>query len=203
MNFYSIAESWQVATKTFSEQAKLNSKELENEKSYPDHWKDCFDVVSRLKCKTFLDIGCGAGGIFRLFKKSNLEIDYKGFDYSPEAIKIALEYGHIKNFFQYDFWQLNVNLITPFDLLYAGALFDVMPDGDKAIEYLLSLQPKWILIGRPRFTDKRSYNESYIAYDSVKTVKHYHNIRWFQNTLESFKYKSFPLRNSLLLGYNG
>ncbi len=203
MNYSSIAESWQVATKTFSEQADLNTKELESEANYPDHWIDCLNVVNQLKVTTFLDIGSGAGAIYRLFAKNNLKIQYKGFDYSPEAVKIASSYGDKANFFQYDFWKLNINLIAPFDLLYAGALFDVMRDGDHAIEFLLSLQPKWLLIGRPTFTEKESYDEEYIAYDSVETVKHHHNTRWFEKSLNYFKYRSFPLRNSILLGFNG
>ena len=60
--------------------------------------------------------------------------------------------------------ELTKEYVSKFDLLHLGALLDVLQNGDEALEKILSLSPKNILLGRMKLTDEKSYCMTYQAY---------------------------------------
>jgi trans-aconitate methyltransferase len=182
----------------FNKQLILNIKELDN---YPDHWKDFIQLISPIKnnITSILDIGCGCGTFYELCKRHFSNFKYTGVDYSDEAIQLAKKYWKYNNFFQYDFWSLTPEYISLFDLIHCGALFDVLPNGDIALEKLLSFKPNKILIGRINITNKDSFFTEYLAYDSIQTYQYYHNINKLNDLFIKYNYNITIINTSILL----
>ena len=74
-----------------------------------------------------------------------------------------------------DYKQLTNSYLSNFDLIHMGALLDVLDNGDEALEYILSLSPKNILVGRMKITNEESYYTTYKAYDEITTCAYYHS----------------------------
>ena len=55
-------------------------------------------------------------------------------------------------------------------------MLDVISISDENLEYLVSLGFKHLLLGRVKFTEKKSYYDEYVVYDKIRTVAYYHNI---------------------------
>lgn len=169
-----LDKSWSEASNDFYDQLEGNIKEL-NSSKYPIHWLDILDAVDDVKCKSFLDVGCGVGGVFGLLKSNRKNVSYTGVDYAPAAISIAKKHWNHKNFQVMNFWDLSKEYLNQFDLIYAGALLDVLPNGDEGLDFILSLSAKKILLGRMEFTDQKSHYKEYTAYRSIKTCQFLHN----------------------------
>lgn len=190
--------TWKNQT-VFEKQLSLNLKELE---LYPQHWIDFINLISTQKISTILDIGCGCGIYYHLCKIHFPEIIYTGIDYSVDAIKLAKKQWKYDKFFECDFWSLTHNYVSLFDMVHCGALFDVLPNADSAIEHLLKLSPKKIIIGRIKFTNKNSYYEEYLAYDLIPTYAYYHNDQILNKLFAKYNYSVSIINNTLLLNKN-
>ena len=163
-------DSWKQSKFTFEQQLQRNIYELNT--NYPPHWIHFIAVVeSYSDVKRVVDVGCGAGVYHNLCEK--LKIDYIGYDYSPDAIQLA-ESTWGGNFNCLNYKDLTQDDILDTDIIVANALFDVLPDGNEALETLLKLKPKRLLAQRVRLTNSKSYSEEYAAYD-IMTYKFFHN----------------------------
>ena len=80
-----------------------------------------------------------------------------------------------------------------------GALLDVLDNGDEALEYILSLSPKNILIGRMKITDKNSYYTTYKAYDEITTCAYYHSKNNFLHLCEKYDYSIHNINDNFYL----
>jgi trans-aconitate methyltransferase len=153
--------------------------------SYPPHWINFISVVeSSPDIKRVVDVGCGAGVYHNLCEK--LKVEYVGYDYSRDAIEIA-ESTWGGNFNCLDYKDLTEEHILDTDLVVANALFDVLPNGNEALETLLKLKPKRLLAQRVRLTENDSYFEEYSAYD-IMTYKFFHDSDELFGTIKANNY---------------
>jgi hypothetical protein len=127
------------------------------------------------------------------------DIKYVGIDYADNAVSIAKSAWNHNGFIQKDLFQLNSCDVKQFDLLYLGAVFDVLPNGDKALEHILSLTPNNIAIGRMRLTSDPSYFKEYIAYDELLTCKYFHNVNKFVYLCQKYQYTINSIGDTQLL----
>ena len=140
-------DSWK-NKKVFEKQLATNRFELDG--NPPPHWEDFEFALNFLTgqhdATSLLDVGCGAGVYKELCNKINPNIKYVGMDYSEEAVKIAREeFGD--HFYCGDYKDLTKEDAQKFDILHAGALLDMLPKGDEALEFFLSLGFKYVLFG--------------------------------------------------------
>ena len=176
-------DSWKQSRSTFEQQLERNMYELNT--SYPPHWINFISVVeSSPDIKRVVDVGCGAGVYHNLCEK--LKVEYVGYDYSRDAIEIA-ESTWGGNFNCLDYKDLTEEHILDTDLVVANALFDVLPNGNEALETLLKLKPKRLLAQRVRLTQNDSYFEEYSAYD-IMTYKFFHDSDELFGTIKANNY---------------
>lgn len=171
-------QSWK-NREVFEDQLALNKKELEG--PYPEHWnefirtiKNHFNGHKKIETK-LLDIGCGVGAFSELCHKELMNVTYTGVDYSEDAIEFAKATWEHGSFEVKDYKDLTREYISQFDVIHAGAFLDVLPNGDEVLDFLLSLDPKALVIGRMILTDKPSYVTTYQAYDKITTYSYHHN----------------------------
>ena len=176
-------DSWKQSRSTFEQQLERNMYELNT--SYPPHWINFISVVeSSPDIKRVVDVGCGAGVYHNLCEK--LKVEYVGYDYSRDAIEIA-ESTWGGNFNCLDYKDLTEEHILDTDLVVANALFDVLPNGNEALQTLLKLKPKRLLAQRVRLTENDSYFEEYSAYD-IMTYKFFHDSDELFRTIKANNY---------------
>jgi hypothetical protein len=120
-------------------------------------------------------------------------------DYSQEAINLAIKYWSYNGFIVKDYLFLTKEFISDFDLIHLGALLDVLPNGDEALEFILSLKPRNVLIGRMKLTNESSFYETYTAYDEIKTYAYYHNRSNFIELCEKYGYEIMNIENNFYL----
>lgn len=193
-----VINSWK-NSKVFEKQLQLNLNELINNNTYPSHWHAFISFIKEIKPKTLLDIGCGCGAFYELCSREFNEIVYTGHDYSKEAIDLAIKKWGYTGFFVKDYLSLTKKEITKFDVIHLGALLDVLPNGDEALEFILSLEPKKVIIGRMKITEKPSYYETYTAYDEITTYAYYHNKENFLNICNKHGYLIINIDNNFYL----
>ena len=187
----------------FQEQLSLNCKELSSPPfTYPEHWIIFIKFLKKFKTLSLLDIGCGCGAYYELCKRHVDEIDYTGIDYAKEAIDLAKKTWKYENFIVKNYKSLTQEYIKQFDLIHMGAMLDVLPNGDEALEFIMSLTPKAILIGRMKFTDKDSYYTVYKAYDKIDTYAYYHNKEKFLKLCLKYNYNKYQIENNFYLTRN-
>lgn len=170
----------------FDKQLKLNVKELNG--SYPNHWLTNIELLLLANPSSILDVGCGCGAFYEVCKQELPELKYFGIDYSSEAIELATQtWG--KHFEVLDYKELTNEYVSKYDVVYLSALLDVLPNGDEAFEFILSLDAKQLLISRVKLTSEASKYEEYTAYDSITTYAYYHNIDKFFATIKAYNYE--------------
>jgi len=182
----------------FEQQLKLNLTQISSPSSYPEHWNVFLTYLKEITPQNVLDIGCGVGIFYKLLQNHNPNIQYTGVDYSIEAINIAKQQWGVDCFFKKDLWDLNKDWISQFDLLYLGALLDVLPNGNEALEFILSLEPQNILIGRMEIEENDSVTE-YEAYNLIKTYKYKHSWNTVKNIINKYNYSYSYYENTLYL----
>jgi len=193
-----LKNAWK-ETKAFSKQLRLNLKQLENESEYPRHWDIFLYLIKKIQPKSILDIGCGSGSYYMLCQKEFKDIKYQGIDFSENAIKVAKNQWSETNFFVKNLFDLTKEYVSNYDLIHVGALLDVLPNGDEALEKLLDLNAKNIIIGRAELTEKESYYEQYIAYDEISTCRFYHNKKFFIEKCQTNMYEVYQFENNFYL----
>jgi trans-aconitate methyltransferase len=176
----------------FKKQLELNLRELGNSDSstqnYPAHWYSFINLIDEFSPESILDVGCGAGSYFKLCARHFKNIKYTGVDYSEGAIQIAKDTWPEGEFLVKDFWDLTKEFVKNYDVIFAGALLGVMPDADKALDFLLNLDAKNIFISRVELTNSDNYYREYKAYDELPTCEFFHNIDEFNDVIQSHNY---------------
>ena len=163
-------DSWKNSSAAFDSQLRRNMSELQG--SFPPHWENFLRVIQLEDGpKRVVDVGCGAGAYS--FLCANNGLDYIGYDYSEYAVSLAEKSWGLK-FEVSNYEDLTSSIAREGDMLVANALCDVMPDGNKCLNHLLSLGFKDLLIQRVRITEGQSHFLEYQAYD-IMTYEFYHN----------------------------
>lgn len=182
----------------FEQQLQLNLSQISSPNNYPEHWIIFLEYLKEISPQSVLDVGCGAGVFYQLLQNYNSNIKYTGVDYSKEAIDLAKQQWEVDCFLEKDLWDLDKNWISQFDLLHLGALLDVLPNGDEALEFILSLEPQHILIGRMDIEENSSVNE-YKAYNLITTYKYKHGWDTILNLIQKYNYQYSFYKNNLYL----
>ena len=176
----------------FDKQLSLNRSQLLSVLSYPPHWSELIRMFNMFQPKTVLDIGCGVGATYRIISQHFPQIKYEGFDYSEDAINIAKkEWKNPNCFFVQNLWELTAEFIQQYECVLENAVLDVMPDGGKAMAFLLNLKPRNLYLQRLQFTDQPSHYREYRAYDEIDTCQYYHNYDDFLQLIDNYDYQIF------------
>jgi len=170
---YNSIDSWKNKN-VFEKQYALNYKQLAD--NYPPHWVYIIDIIQKYPAQKILDIGCGCGAMYKLCKKHFPLMEYTGIDYASEAIEVAKSVWNYDKFYVMDYKDLTTEFISNYELIHLGALLDVLPNGDEALDFILSLGPRSVIISRVKLTEKPSFYSTYTAYDEITTYAYYHNI---------------------------
>lgn len=161
----------------------------QNDGNLPLHWKIFNYILSVEKPQNLLDIGCGSGLYFALIGRKFPEIEYVGFDYSEAAINMAKWYWNKDCFFVRDFWNLDKFTIDEFDVIHLGAILDIFPNGNEALDYILGLNPKKVIISRLEYSNSDEDEVStYVAYDEITTYKFKHSRTKFLEIINKHGY---------------
>lgn len=97
----------------------------------------------------FLDIGCGVGAYGELLARYARErFDYVGADYSEEVLAAARRRAPQSTFERRDLFAPGA--VDGFDVVFASALLDVLPDPDRALRTLLGTDSRWVFVHRQR-----------------------------------------------------
>jgi len=182
--------SWKNNKNLFRKQLSLNLEEL-SRPTLPYHWTKFIEAINTLHPHHLLDIGCGCGTYLKICQRyAHKPIHYVGVDYSEHAIQIAKQHWNYNDFFVRDYRELTPQYVQQFDVVHTGAMLDVLTNGDEALEFLLSLYPKVLLIGRMKFIAHRdSFHHAYRAYDEIETVSYHHNFLNFVDMMEKYGYE--------------
>ncbi len=193
-----VIDSWKSET-VFKKQLELNLIELSSESNYPKHWKVFLKLIKSVNPKSMLDVGCGCGAYYKLCLKHFPNIVYTGIDYADDAINLAKKTFGYSEFFVKNLFELTPDYVAKFDIIHLGAVLDVLPNGDEALKFILSLQPKKIIIGRVLLTDAESSSYIYKAYDEIDTYRYSHNALNFINVCETYGYNVILINDTILL----
>jgi trans-aconitate methyltransferase len=197
-----VINSWK-NKKVFEKQLNLNLNELRDKTTYPPHWKSFIEFINQIKPNTLLDVGCGCGSLYELCRMEFPTIEYTGVDYSEDAIEIAKNKWNYNRFYVKNYLSLTNEYLLNYDLIHLGALLDVLPNADEALEFILSLNANKILIGRVKLTDKESFYDIYKAYDEIETYAYHHNKNNFLELCNKFNYNVKNIDNNFYLEKNG
>ena len=98
-----------------------------------------------------------------------------------------------------DVMNLKEEDVSDYDLLFVGALFDVMPNGDEAMEHLMSICSTSILISRIKLTENESFYTTYTAYDEIETCAYHHNVSNFVDLCQKYSYDIYNIQSDIYL----
>ena len=184
MNEYE--NSWK-SESVFEKQLRLNKTEFRY--ATPTHITSIIRMLRLINPKNMLDVGCGCGGITQYLNRDLPNITYTGIDYSLDAVSIARrEFGPKYNFECLNYNELNDSYSTHYDLLSACGLHSVLSNGDEALEFLLTLGFKNIVLGKIGLTSEPSNFSTYIAYDEITTYCFKHNKELLINLFNNYNY---------------
>jgi len=158
----------------FIKQLELNKKELNG--NYPNHWNSFINIINSIdlkSCMKILDIGCGCGSYYELCRRHFKNLEYSGIDYSVEAIEIAKENWKYDNFFVKSFDEIDKTFIENYDIIHMGALLDILPNAEEALDFILKLGVKYVILSRVEISEQREC-KTYMAYDEIITYKYRH-----------------------------
>jgi len=117
---------------------------------------------------TFLDIGAGAGAYGELLDRwAPDRFDYVGADYSEEIVGVARARWPDRVFEQRDLFAEGA--LSGFDVVFASALVDVLPDPRAALDRLLGAEAPWVILHRQRLSRRRGYVRVVPGYRGQRT----------------------------------
>jgi SAM-dependent methyltransferase len=183
---FSLINSWK-NKEIFQKQLELNLEELKGMYCFvPFHIGDFLHFAEKIKDVAYrlMDVGCGCGFYSELCKHYAPWIKYEGIDYSQEAIDVAKTQWNGIKFECKNYKELKPEDFKDVDILHACSLTNVLPEGDKCINFLLSLGVNFIILGKILTTSKQSYYDIYKAQDLIDSYMYYHN---YSELIESFK----------------
>lgn len=191
---HDLHNSWRSTPEVFEKQLDLNLKQL-NDKTLPEHWEAFIAMVKVSRAESILDVGCGCGAYWELCNRFLPNVAYFGIDYSTDAISIAKKTWNNDSFKCMSYTEL-----TPeYEAIHIGALLDVLPNGDEALEFFLRLNANALIIGRMKLTNDDSYYRTYMAYDSITTCEYHHNADNFLSVCKKYGYKILSIKDNFLL----
>jgi len=182
----------------FLEQLNLNLKELDG--NYPYHWNSLtlfLKQILKLNKNTntninLLDIGCGCGAIYEFMKKLEFNnIKYIGIDYSENAIKVAKTQWKYENFLHKDYKSIDKSFLlkNSINVILCSALLNILPNADDALQHILELKSKYLIILKADIIEGDSYFNTYTMYDNRITYHYFHNKNIFLEMIKSNNYK--------------
>lgn len=180
-------------------QLQLNINQISDKRAYPNHWNIFLNIVDVIAPKKILDVGCGCGVYYKLLNDNYPGVEYVGVDYSPFMVRIAKQTWNYENFFLMDYKDLTQDYISQFDTIHLGALLDVLSNGDEALDFILSLRPKNVIIGRVKLTESDSFTTIYKAYNEIETYAYNHNVKKFTDICTNRKFSYIEFSDNFLL----
>tara|TARA_R110000787_G_scaffold40970_1_gene101349 strand:+ start:5593 stop:6210 length:618 start_codon:yes stop_codon:yes gene_type:complete len=173
---YSHVNSWKIK-ELHENQLALNIHEYKSG-ARPTHWDFLVKVgKEQFNKKTkVLDIGCGCGFLnLLLTNETQMEgSNYTGADYSENAIKLAKE-NFPGEFYVKSYDELTKEFTNKFDFGVISALTNVLPNGDEALDFLLSLNIPNLILLKMLKTNEQHHCSTYSAYNIATTYRFEHN----------------------------
>jgi SAM-dependent methyltransferase len=98
---------------------------------------------------TWLDIGCGAGAYADLLEElGHGRFSYLGADYADAVVEVARQRAPRHRFERRDLFEPGA--LDGFDVVFASALLDVLPNPVEALDALLASNAPWVILHRQR-----------------------------------------------------
>ena len=192
---YKHIDSWKNSKEVFLQQLALNQQELRSA-SPPKHWyhfvNSMDSFVESYPVKRVVDIGCGAGVYSELVRVYFPSILYLGYDYSENALNLARKtWSHnTKAEFKLSKYQdVSHYDIKTGDVIVANGLLDILPNGEEALEHILSLSCGLLILQRINFTSENSCHETYSAYGVIDTYNYSYNVDVFHKLIKKYGYR--------------
>jgi SAM-dependent methyltransferase len=118
----------------------------------------------------FLDIGCGIGAYGELLDRyAPGHFDYVGADYSEEILAAARGRAPGRQFEHRDL--LEPGALDGFDVVFASALLDVLPEPGPALDALLGADARLVMLHRQRISARRGHVEVVPGYRGQRTYR--------------------------------
>jgi SAM-dependent methyltransferase len=119
----------------------------------------------------FIDVGCGAGAYGELVERwAPGRFDYVGADYSEEILEAARKRAPSRTFVRRDVH--DEHAFDGFDVVFASALVDVLPDYEAVLDALCAADAPWVVLHRQRIGE-RSHVEIAPGYRGQRTYRSY------------------------------
>ena len=119
----------------------------------------------------FLDFGCGVGQYSELLERHFPgRFNYTGCDYSQEMITVARTRWPGRTFLVNDVFDNKIDL-GDFDIVFASALVDVLPEYERALDILLGAASPYVVLHRQRVTADASLVGIAQGYSGQKTYR--------------------------------
>lgn len=121
----------------------------ENEEAHLRRFNVLYREV-KLSGKSLLDVGCGAGPLYRYLKERRVGCSYLGVDILPDMIKLAKERYEDTVFLNMNLFDENPFPEKSFDVIYASGIFNLDLGNNEifvqeAIELFASLAEKQVV----------------------------------------------------------
>jgi SAM-dependent methyltransferase len=118
-----------------------------------------------------LDFGCGVGHYSELLsRRFPGRFAYTGCDYSPAMVDVARSRWPDRQFVVNDLFANQLPLET-FDVVFAGALVDVVPDYEAALDVLLGGGSRYVVLHRQQLADGSSHVDVVGGYENQTTYR--------------------------------
>ena len=133
---------------------------------------------------TFLDIGCGVGAYGELLHRwAPGGFEYVGADFADEVVAAAQARWPTRQFVRRDVHEEHA--LDGFDVVFASALLDVLPDYEAVLESLCAADARWVVLHRQRIGRR----------EQVEIVPGYHGQRTYRSTVTSEQLERIAARH--------